>query len=184
MAFLDEVLDKVGQPHNQSKGFTFGTHDVVIGEAEATTKDTQKMKAAPIIRITVFDPQDNERTAECTLYFHTEGGAKMSVVKILGILVHNVPEEKKEAVRNLGKKLFGDAETPEKARDIAIKLISDKLIGKKAFLVAEPQGKYITTAYGDLWHYQAKAEGGDELVDLGGTVATDTEPNDIPDFEI
>lgn len=184
MGLFDEVLNNVGKPYNQSKGFTHGTHEVIIGEAEATTKDTQKMKAAPIINVTVFDELDNEKTAQCTLYFHTEGGARMSVTKVLGLLVHNVGEEKKDAVRELGKKLFGNVDSPEKSREIAAKLINDKLIGKKAFLVAEPQGKYLTTSYGDLWHYPAKAQGGDELVPLGGEEAADISASEIPDFEV
>jgi len=184
MGFLNEVLENVGKPYNQSKGFTHGTHEVIIGEAQATTKKTQKNEAAPIINVVVFDELDNEKTAQCTLYFHTEGGARMSVTKILGILVHNVGDEKKDAVRELGKKLFGTVDTPEKSREIAIKLINDKLIGKKAYLVAEPQGKYLTTSYGDLWHYEAKAKGGDELVPLGGKDASDIDPSEIPDFEV
>lgn len=184
MGFLDEVLDNVGKPYNASKGFEHGTHEVIIGEAEATTKKTQKDDKAAVINVVVFDENDNEKTAQCTLYFHTEGGARMSVTKILGILVHNVPEEKKDAVRELGKKLFGNVDTPEKSRDIAIKLITDKLVGKKAYLVAEPQGKYLTTAYGDLWHYPAKAEGGDDNVILDGKEATDISSDDLPDFEV
>ncbi len=184
MGFLDEVLENVGKPYSQSKGFEWGTHEVVIGEAEATTKKTQKDDKASIINVVVFDEKDSEKTAQCTLYFHTEGGARMSVTKILGILVHNVGEEKKDAVRELGKKLFGSADTPEKSKEIAIKLINDRLIGKKAYLVSEPSGNYSTTSYGDLWHYPATAKGGDELVPLGGEVAKDISSDDLPDFEV
>lgn len=184
MGFLSEVLDNVGKPYNQSKGFERGCHEVVIGEAEATSKKTQKDDKAAVINVVVFDEKDNEKTATCTLYFHTEGGAKMSVTKVLGILVHNVGEEKKDNVRELGKKLFGSAETPEASRDIAIKLINEKLIGKKAYLVAEPSGNYKTTSYGDLWHYEAQPK--DEAIDLttGGVIATDIDPSEIPDFGV
>ncbi len=180
MGFLDEVLENVGKPHNASKGFEAGTHEVIIGEVEVTTKDTQKMKNAPIIRVTVFDENDNEKTAQCTLYFHTEGGARMSVAKVLGLLVHNVSEDRKEEVRTLGKKLFGSIDTPEKSRDVAAKLLNDKLIGKKAYLVAEPNDKYLTTAYGDLWHYPANPSGKAETT----SEAPDIDPDDIPDFEV
>lgn len=157
--FLDDVLENVGEVRTPSKGFEYGTHEVIIGEAVATTKDTAKQKGAEIINITVFDEADNEKTATCTLWFHTEGGAKMGVSKVLGLLVHSVGEEKKDAVRELGKKLFGSLKTPAESRDVAVKLINDKLIGKKAFLVAEPAGKYPTTSFGDIWHYPAEPQG-------------------------
>lgn len=186
MGIFDEVLNNVGEPHKSFKGFTAGTHEVIIGEAEATTKDTQKMKDAPIIKVVVFDELDNDRTATCTLWFHTEGAAKMSVAKVLGLLVHNVGEDKKEAVRDLGKKLFGGISDPTKAQEVAAKLIGDKLIGKKGYLVAEPQGDYDTTAYGDLWHYPAdpskKKE--PETVELAdGTVGEVVDASEIPNFD-
>lgn len=179
--FLEDTLDNVGKPF--SKGFTRGTHEVLIGEAEATTKDTKKQKDAPVIIVTVFDETDNDKTAKATLWFHSEGGAKMSVAKVLGILVHNVGDEKKDDVRELGKKLFGSAETPEKAREIAIKLITDKLIGKKAYAVADPQNdKYTTTSYVDLWHYPAKVQSQSQTELAGEDITDKVNPEDLPDF--
>lgn len=188
MGLFDDVLDNVGEPYKGGKGFEYGTHEVLIGTAEAKTKDTQKTKGAVIIEVEVFDETDNDKKAICTLWFHTEGAAKMSITKILGMLVHNVGEEKKDKVRELGKKLFGSIDDPAKARDIAAKLMGDKLIGRKAYLVAEPQGKYKTTSYGDLWHYAAEpqsAKNSEEVVaTTGGEDITNTEEaGDIPDFE-
>lgn len=186
MGLFDEVLDKVGEPFGGGKGFTYGTHEVIIGDVEATTKKTKTVDAAEVIIITVFDETDNDRQAKCTLWFHTEGGAKIGVAKVLGLLVHNVGEEKKEAVRELGKKLFASIDDPKKARDVAVKLIQDKLLGKKAYLVAEPNGKYPTTSFGDIWHYPAEPQG--DPADMaqatakavGGSVADDL---DVPDFD-
>lgn len=180
MGMFDDVLENVGKPFTGTKGFGRGTHEVLIGEAKAVEKNTVKMSDAPVIEVSVFDPNDEGKQATCTLYFHTEGGAKMSVAKVLGILVHNQPEEKKDAVRELGKKLFGSITEAGKSRDVALKLLNEKLIGKKAYLLAEPRGTYPTTSYGDLWHYAAEprveakpaAAAQDEAINL----------NDIPDF--
>lgn len=158
MGLFDDVLENVGEPY-KGNGFTYGTHEVIIGTVEAKKKDTKKAKDCEIIEVVVFDEADNDRQAICTLWFHTEGAMKMSVTKVLGLLVHNVGEEKKETVRELGKKLFGSISDPKKVRDTAAKLMNEKLIGKKAYLVAEPQGKYKTTSYGDLWHYPASPQG-------------------------
>lgn len=182
---FDDVINKVGEPYTGGgKGFTYGTHEVVIGTAEAKSKDTKKAKDCAIIEVVVFDPADNDRTANCTLWFHTPGAAKMSVTKILGLLVHNVGEEKKEKVREIGQKMFGAIDDPIKARDVANKLINDKLLTKKGYIVAEPSGTYKTTSYADLWHYPATPQ--DDPVDdtekaaqdVGGSVVED---EDIPD---
>lgn len=184
MALFEDVINNVGKPYSGGKGFTYGTHEVVIGTAEAKSKDTKKAKDCAIIEVVVFDQTDNNKSATCTLWFHTTGAAKMSVTKVLGMLVHNVGEEKKDAVRELGKKLFGSIEDPVEARDVAAKLMNDKLLGKKAYLVAEPQGDYSTTSYGDLWHYEATPQGqpADEAQaaakDVGGSVVDN---NDIPE---
>lgn len=184
---FDDVLENVGEPYKGGKGFEYGTHEVLIMEATATKKKTKANDASEVIEVTVADEKDNEKTATCTLYFHTEGGAKMSVTKVLGIMVHNVGEEKKDAVRELGKKLFGSLDDPIKARDVAAKLLNDKMIGKKAYLVAEPQGNYKTTSYGDLWHYEAAPQGEPQnepqaaAKAVGGSVVEDDEA--IPDFE-
>jgi hypothetical protein len=188
MGMFDEVLENVGEPFKGGKGFERGTHEVVIGTAEAKTKDTKKAKDCAVIEVTVFDEQDNDKTATCTLWFHTEGAAKMSVTKVLGLIVHKVSEEKKDAVRELGKKLFGGIDDSTKARDVANKLINDKLLGAKGFLVAEPTGKYKTTSYGDLWHYPAEPREVDEDTDptlpLNGEDITDEiKPEDMPKFD-
>lgn len=186
MGMFDDVIDNVGEPFKGGKGFEYGTHEVIIGEANAVAKKTKANPEAPVIEIIVMGAVDNEKTATCTLYFHTEGGAKMSVGKVLGIMVHNVGEEKKDAVRELGKKLFASIEDPVVARDVALKLINDKLITKKAYLVAEPQGKYKTTSYGDIWHYPAEPQsepqdaGQQAAKDLGGSVVEDVD--DTPEF--
>lgn len=186
MGMFDDVLENVGEPFKGGKGFTWGTHEVLIMLAEGKQKKTKANAAAEVIEVTVADKVDNDKTALCTLYFHTEGGAKMSVAKVLGIMVHNVGEEKKDAVRELGKKLFASVDDPTKARDIAVKLINDKMIGKEAYLVAEPQGTYKTTGYGDLWHYPAEPQGEPRddneaaAKDVGGSVVDDTElPDDL-----
>lgn len=190
MGMFDDVLDNVGEPYKGGKGFAYGTHEVIIGEAKAVEKKTKADPKAAVIEVTVFDETDNAQTAVCTLYFHTEGGAKMSVTKVLGIMVHNVGEDKKDAVKNLGKKLFANIDDPTKARDVASKLLTDKLIGKKAYLVAEPQGKYKTTSYGDLWHYAAEPQDPDEHAEDkkdsvldGAEDITNEASGDIPDFD-
>lgn len=183
MSLFDDVLNNVGEPYKGGgKGFEYGTHEVVIGTVEAKSKDTQKQKGAAIIEVVVFDEADNDKTATCTLWFHTDGAAKMSVTKVLGLLVHKVGEEKKDAVRELGRKLFASIDDPVKARDVAAKLMSDKLVNAKGYLVAEPNGNYNTTSYGDLWHYPAEPQGekptGDPLSDAEDVTATE----DLPDF--
>lgn len=184
MGLFDEVLENVGQPYSGGKGFTYGTHEVIIGEVQAAKKKTKNHDGAEVIEVTVFDEADNDRTAKCTLWFHSEGGAKMGVTKVLGLLVHNQPEEKKDAVRELGKKLFGAIDDPTKARDVAAKLMQEKLVGKKAYLVAEPNGKYPTTNFGDIWHYPAEPQGTPQddvqaaAKAVGGSVVEDI---DIPE---
>lgn len=179
MALFDDILDNVGEPFKGGKGFEYGTHEVVIAFADAAQKKTRNNPDADVIEVDVVDPSDETRTAKATLYFHTDGGAKMSVAKILGILVHNVGEEKKDKVRELGKELFSKIEDPSKARDVAVKLMADKLVGKKAYLVAEPRGKYKTTSYGDLWHYAKEPEEAENVLD-GATPATKEDIADIP----
>ena len=159
MGIFDDIIDKAGEPYSGGKGFEYGTHEVVIGTVEAKSKDTKKAKDCAIIEVVVGDESDPEKTATCTLWFHTDGAAKMSVTKILGLLVHKVGEEKKDKVRELGKQLFGSIDDNIKARDVAAKLMKEKLVNEKAYLVAEPRGKYITTSYGDLWHYPAEPQG-------------------------
>lgn len=187
MGLFDDVLNNVGEPFTGGgKGFEYGTHEVLIMLAEAKAKKTKANDAAAVIEVTVADPVDNDKTALCTLYFHTEGGAKMAVAKVLGLIVHNVGEEKKDTVRELGKKLFASIDDPVAARDVATKLINDKLIGKKAYLVAEPQGNYSTTSYGDIWHYAAEPQGTPQTAaqqaakDTGGSVVDDADlPEDL-----
>lgn len=181
---FDDILANVGEPYQGGgKGFEYGTHEVVIGTAEAKAKDTKKAKSCAVIEVVVFAEDDNEKTATCTLWFHTDGAAKMSVTKILGIMVHNVGEEKKDKVRALGKQLFGNISDTIEARNIAAKLINDKLLTKKAYLVAEPQNGYKTTSYGDLWHYPAEPQTKKEENILGGEDVAEELANDLPEFE-
>ena len=185
MGMFDDVLENVGEPFTGGrKGFEYGTHEVLIMGAEAKQKKTRANDRAEVIEVEVSDKTKDPRSALCTLYFHTEGGAKMSVAKVLGIIVHNVGDEKKEAVRELGKKLFASVDDPTKARDIAVKLINDKLIGKEAYLVAEPQGKYSTTGYGDLWHYPAEPQSAkpEKAEDLGEDITDTKEAEDVADI--
>lgn len=199
MGMFDEVLANVGEPYKGGgKGFEYGTHEVIIGMIEPQQKKTKNNPEAEVIVVTVYDPADEDRTAEATLYFHTEGGAKMSLTKILGIMVHNVGEEKKDKVRELGKKLFANIDDPTKARDVAAQLMMDKFTGTadkpagyNAFLFADPQGKYKTTNYGDIWHYDYEDPDADDKADAaaasdihediknGEPVSTE----DIPNFD-
>lgn len=184
MGLFDDVLDNVGEPFKGGNGFEYGTHEVLIGTVEAKAKDTKNTKGAAIIEVVVFGKGDAEnKTATCTLWFHTDGAAKMSVTKILGMLVHSVGEEKKDAVRELGKKLFGSIDDPVKARDVAAKLMNDKLLTKEAYLVAEPNGNYTTTSYGDLWHYPAEPQSADKKAERAATVGGEDVTND-PDIDI
>jgi hypothetical protein len=185
MGMFDEVLENVGEPFKgASKGFEYGTHEVILMQAEGKQKKTKANDAAEVIEVTVADEVDEEKTATCTLYFHTEGGAKMSVAKVLGILVHNVGEDKKDTVRELGRKMFGSIDDPVKARNVAVKLLNDKMIGKKAYLVAEPQGRYKTTSYGDLWHYPAEPQGEPVFEAQAATKATGGAVADITEDEL
>lgn len=189
MGLFDDVLDNVGEPYKGGNGFEYGTHEVLIMLADAKQKDTKKAKDCAVIEVTVCGKGEEEKKeAICTLWFHTEGAAKMSVTKILGMLVHSVGEEKKDAVRELGKKLFGSISDLTKARDVAAKLMQDKLITKEAYLVAEPQGNYTTTSYGDLWHYPAEPQTPDQRAEraataaaVGGEDVTDELADDIPE---
>lgn len=192
MGMFDEVLENVGEPYKGGgKGFEYGTHKVKILLAEPQQKKTRNDPNAEVIVVSVCDPADQDKIAEATLYFHTEGGARMSVTKVLGLLVHKVGEEKKDSVRALGKKLFDQIDDPTKARDIAAKLINEKLIDQEGFLFVDPQGKYNTSSYGDLWHYayeDPNADGRAEAVAAedplaGATPVTGDEAKDIPNFD-
>lgn len=182
MGMFDQVLENVGQPYQGgSKGFEYGTHKVIIGFVEPTTRKLKSGVEAAVIEVESYDPEDQDRTGKSTLYFHTEGGAQMSVTKILGIMVHNVGEEKKDKVREMGKKLFGSIDDPTKARDVAAKLMMDKFMGDaktegyEAFFFADPQGKYKTTNYGDLWHYEYEDPDADDKADRAADAAADGE---------
>ena len=172
MGMFDEVLSNVGEPYKGgSKGFEYGTHTVRIGLVEAATRKLKSGVEANVIEVESYDPADEDKIGKSTLYFHTEGGAQMSVTKILGIMVHNVGEEKKDRVRELGKKYFGDITDLEKARDAAAKLMTEKFMGKgseagyEAYFFADPRGKYKTTNYGDLWHYPYEDPDADDRAD-------------------
>lgn len=146
MGFLDETLENVGKPIGAA-GFTPGAHTVKIGLAEGG-KDG---KDRSIIKVIVLG--DNDEEGEATLWLHTEGGVKMAVTKVLGILVHNAAEDKKSTISEFGKRVFANVKEPEDAKAGLLKILNEKLIGKEAFIYAEPQEKYETTKYVDLWHY-------------------------------
>lgn len=182
MGMFDQVLENVGEPYQGGgKGFPYGTHKVIVGIVEPTTRKLKSGVEAAVIEVESYDREDQDRTGKSTLYFHTEGGAQMSVTKILGIMVHNQPEEKKEKVRELGKKLFGNIDDPTKARDVAAQLMMDKFLGDQkkegyeAFFFADPQGKYKTTNYGDLWHYEYEDPDADEKADKAADAAVEGE---------
>lgn len=197
MGMFDQVLENVGEPYQGGgKGFPYGTHKVIVGIVEPTTRKLKSGVEAAVIEVESYDPEDQDRTGKSTLYFHTEGGAQMSVTKILGIMVHNVGEEKKDKVRELGKKLFAGIEDPTKARDVAAQLMMDKFLGDQkkqgyeAFFFADPQGKYKTTNYGDLWHYEYEDPDADDKADAAaddmiknGTELSDEEKAEMPDFD-
>jgi hypothetical protein len=173
MGMFDDVLKNVGEPYKgASKGFEYGTHKVQILLAEPQQKKTAKDPKAEVIVVSVVKPEDKDQTnvAEATLYYHTEGGARMSVTKVLGLLVHKSGEDKKDAVRALGKKLFEQIDDPTTARDVAAKLINEKLIDQEAFAFADPQGKYKTTNYVDLWHYAYEDPNADDRADKAADV--------------
>ena len=148
--WLDDVVDNLGKEPSGANGFAPGAHTVKIGLAEGTTKDTQKVKNAEIITVTVIG--DNDEEGEATLWFHTDKGSIMSVKKVLGMLVHNVPEDKKATISDFGKRIFA-GKSPTESKEGVLKILNEKLIGKEAYIYAEPQEKYDTTKYVDLWHY-------------------------------
>jgi hypothetical protein len=145
--WLTEALEQTGKTPTGSKGFTPGAHTVVIGMAEGT-KDS---KDRDIIRVIVIG--ENEEEGEATLWLHSPGGAKMAVIKVLGILVHNAAEVKKPTISEFGKRVFAGIKTPEGTKEGLLKILNEKLIGKEAFIFAEPRDGYATSKYVDLWHY-------------------------------
>jgi hypothetical protein len=148
--WLDDVVDNLGKEPSGANGFTPGAHTIHIGLAESTTKDTQKVKDAEIIKVIVLG--DNDEEGEATLWFHTDKGSIMSVKKVLGMLVHNVPKDKKPPISDFGRRVFA-GKSPTESKEGVLKILNEKLIGKEAFIYAEPQEKYATTKYVDLWHY-------------------------------
>ncbi|HWT40170.1 MAG TPA: hypothetical protein VN081_02765 [Dongiaceae bacterium] len=185
--FLDDVFDKIGSYENNS-GFTRGTHPVKILLAE----DETDAKDRSIIKLSVEGA--NGELGEATLWFHSEGGAKMAVTKIAGALVHNASEDRKDSIRESVKKLLtkasemGDLELTKK---VILKLIAEKLIGKEGFAVADPQGKYSTTKYVDFWHYEFQLDDDeapksdvDKVADAMGGGEEVAVPEDDDDIEI
>ena len=145
--WLTEALEQTGKEPNTSQGFTPGAHTVKIGLAEGMTDS----KDRSIIKVTVIGENDEE--GEATLWLHSPGGAKMAIIKVLGILVHNAAEDKKATISEFGKRVFANIKTPADTKDGLLKILNEKLIGKEAYIYAEPQEKYDTTKYVDLWHY-------------------------------
>lgn len=145
--WLQEGIDGSEKTEGGATGFTPGAHTVHIGMAEAT-KDS---KDRDIIKVIVLGENDEE--GEATLWLHTEGGAKMAVTKVLGILVHNTPEDKKATISDFGKRVFTGVKEPADVKDGLMRILNEKLTGKEAYIFAEAQEKYDTTKYVDLWHY-------------------------------
>ena len=102
----------------------------------------------------------------------------MSVDKVLRLLIHNVDEEKKPKVKALGEQVFAKIDDFGKARDAALQLINEKLIGKEGYLVVNPSGNYSTSKYGDLWYYPAAPQGAPQDTKNDSTTPADV---DIPD---
>ena len=61
------------------------------------------------------------------------------------------------------------------ALPISLKLMNDKMLGKKAYLVSEPRNGYKTSSYGDLWHYAAESK-------VGGEDVTEELADELPEF--
>jgi hypothetical protein len=176
--WLDEALEQTGKTPTGGSGFTEGAHTVKIGLAEATTTKTKEVEKADIIKVTVLG--DNGEEGEATLWLHSPGGAKMAIIKVLGILVHNQPEDKKAQISEFGKKVFANVKTPAETKEGLLKILNEKLIGKEAFIFAEPQDKYNTTKYVDLWHFdQSNRVPKDAEVDHDNTVDNVDETEEI-----
>lgn len=154
-SLFGDIISNLDKERSAGKGFEFGTHDVKIMLAEAQTD----AKDRDIIRVTVCGKEDEDKVAEATLWFHSEGGAKMSVDKVLRLLIHNVDEDKKPKVKELGEQLFSKITDFKKSREVALKLLNEKLIGKEGYLAVNPSGNYSTSKYGDLWYYPAAPQG-------------------------
>jgi hypothetical protein len=160
--WLNEGIEGANKQQGGAQGFAPGAHTVHIGLAEAT-KDS---KDRDIIKVIVLGENDEE--GEATLWLHTEGGAKMAVTKVLGILVHNTAEEKKATISDFGKRVFAGVKEPAEVKEGLIRILNEKLIGKEAYIYAEPQEKYDTTKYVDLWHYDQSKRTPAEPTTYGG----------------
>lgn len=167
--WLQEGIEGSEKQQGGSNGFAPGAHTVHIGIAEAT-KDS---KDRDIIKVIVIGENDEE--GEATLWLHTTGGAKMAVTKVLGILVHNVKEDKKATISEFGKRVFAGVKEPSDVKEGLMRILNEKLIGKEAFIYAEPQDKYETTKYVDLWHY-------DQSKRSPATASQDTTVNNVEDL--
>lgn len=174
---FDDIIDNLDKEYIPSKGFPKGTHEVIIMLAEAVTDS----KDRDIIKVTVADKKDESIIGEATLWFHSEGGARMSMDKVLRLLSHNTPEENKPKVKELGKKIAAGVTDLKKGRDIALKVLTEKLIGKEGYFVVDPQGKYDTSKYGDLWYYPAEPQS-DRKPKVDMSQAGDVTEDEIPDF--
>jgi methylthioribose-1-phosphate isomerase len=188
MGLFTDVINNIGEPYTGGgKGFEYGTHKVKILMAEAIQKKTQKDPNADAINVTVCDPMDETIIGEAILWFHTEGAAKMAVTKVLGLLVHSRGEEKKEAIREKGKQLFGHIESLVASRDIALKLMCETLVGAEAFFFANPKPEYKTSRYGDLWHYHYEDPNAKDRMDkMAQDLISDSTPvstDIIPNFD-
>jgi len=176
--WLKEALEQTGKTPSGATGFAPGAHTVHIGMAEAL-KDS---KERDIIKVIVIGENDEE--GEATLWLHSPGGSKMAIIKVLGILVHNVPEDKKPTISEFGKRVFANIKTPEDTKEGLLKILNEKLIGKEAFIYAEPQEKYATSKYVDLWHYSQDKRMPKEIAEDNTSTVNNTEGEDVTLNEI
>lgn len=98
-----------------SNRFDFGVHKVHIGAIELGETDSGK----EYIEVTVLGDADEEDTAR--VWFTSEKAVNFSFNVLRNIYVHNAPEDKKDAARDI----FDKVETNE---DV-IKLFNERIIG-------------------------------------------------------
>lgn len=88
------------------KFFDEGIHEVKVGQVVFDKMDDGREYA----EFTVFDPEDNDRTASTRFWFHTSGARSYAFGQIRNMFVHNAPEADKEKVREKFNKIKNTAE--------------------------------------------------------------------------
>lgn len=89
-----------------SNYFTFGVHKVQIAGVELAETDDGK----EYVEITVVDPADGEKTDTARVWFTTDQAANFSFNTLRQIFVHNTPEDRKDAGRQLFDKVADTTE--------------------------------------------------------------------------